>query len=46
MLLFVLWFQDKHAIQVKFTAGNQSNNMAAERFLCVCICCFLNDFIP
>ena len=36
MLLLALWFQDKHATQVKFTAGNHSHNMQAE---CTC---FLN----
>ena len=30
IILFALWFQDKHAIQVYFTAGNHSDNMPAE----------------
>ena len=33
-LLFALWFQDKHATQVLYTAGNHSIIMAAE-YMCV-----------
>ena len=33
MLLFALWFQDKHATQVYFTADNHSHNMPAEYIL-------------
>ena len=29
-LQLALWYQDKHATQVSYTAGNHSINMAAE----------------
>ena len=37
-LLFALWFQDQHATQVKYTAGNHSINIAAEYTVYVCVC--------
>ena len=45
MLLFRLWFQDKHATLVQFTTGNHSHNMPAEFTIfflyCMTISCFL-----
>ena len=38
-LLFALWFQDKQAIQVQYTAGNHSMKMATDY---ICVCVFLN----
>ena len=35
-LLFALWFQDKHATQVLYTAGNLSIKMATE-YIYVCV---------
>ena len=42
-LLFALWFQDKHATQVKYTAGNHYINIVTCMvFICFifCLLCF------
>ena len=43
MLLFALWFQDKHAAYVQFTAGIQSHNMPAE-YICFYSACLNSMF--
>ena len=43
MLLFALWFQNKHAAYVLFTAGIQSHNMPAE-YICFYSVCLYSMF--